>query len=771
MKKYILLLVVTVTLGAIPLFLQYGEYIMYTDMAKQEIPFIIETKRMLASGTPFWSWNTYYGDNFWAGYAFYTLTSPFAWLLCLLPYGWVMKGLFPVLLLKYVCAFLASWAYLRKMSVTRETALTGGLLYALSSYTICNSYYFHFFEPLIVFPLLLIAVERFLRHERYASTGLIVMSFLTAFVNYYFCVCSLLAALLYVGCRLCSRQVSIRPRRVALGVVLVLAGVAMDAVILLPVYYHLSGAPRSGHIDFGFWGVRAALSYGFERLRTLFMPQILEQPTALFKGAAGWESRAVCLPVLGMLPALLYCWRHRRDWLTVLIVILVALLLTPLNSLFSMGTNPTYTRWLYTLCLILTLATCRWMDEGRGITVRQVGWYSLWVVVLFAASVIRGRNAEAMKDILPHEQKSIIFSGYALVLCVGLLLLYCYARKQQNRRLPLYIAVAAAVQIGVFHTIRSDAYFERVGDRNVLHLVRDYLTDNHLPRHDGDMHYRTLFSSGYYENLPLQTNRAGLNSSHSIQNNAIRRLMNAVDSTNNLYRICAGENCNRRSFYALMSVRDIVAYDDAYPPFDKHGLSITPKERGDGYTLYSNKDYIPMGFTYDTYVEEALIDTLNARSPKPDIPLQLLSSIAAPKSEEHFFSQHLRHGRLLDTGPTAREAILDSLVKARRRHVAREFRGTTTGFSSSISLPKESVVFYSVPADKGFTASIDGKETPIHACNLGLSAVYVPKGTHRVEFRFVPRGLREGALISLVLLLTAVGICILERRKGAHPRI
>ena len=115
MRRTLLLIAVIVIVGALPVFWQYGTFMICTDYMRQQIPFIMETKRMLESGTPFWSWNTYVGDNFLAGYAFYSLTSPFVWLVALLPYRCIVHGLFLTLVLKYMCAFATSYAYIRKM--------------------------------------------------------------------------------------------------------------------------------------------------------------------------------------------------------------------------------------------------------------------------------------------------------------------------------------------------------------------------------------------------------------------------------------------------------------------------------------------------------------------------------------------------------------------------------------------------------------------------------------------------------------------------------
>lgn len=242
MKKFIFLIVTTVITGALPLFVQYGDYVLMDDFFSQEIPFIMETKRMLSSGVPFWSWNTFFGDNFIAGYSFYTLTSPFVWLNCLVPFDLMLKSLFLTLILKYICAFLSARLYLRKMEVSKENAALGGMMYAFSSYAISNSYYYHFFEPMIVFPLLLVAVERFLGRDRYGKTGLMLAAFLTVFVNYYFAVCSFVAAAMYVFCRvLFSGKLKEYVCRVPLGGLLIAMGILLDSFLLVPTAMHISG--------------------------------------------------------------------------------------------------------------------------------------------------------------------------------------------------------------------------------------------------------------------------------------------------------------------------------------------------------------------------------------------------------------------------------------------------------------------------------------------------------------------------------------------------
>ncbi|MDE6311794.1 MAG: YfhO family protein [Muribaculaceae bacterium] len=109
---------------------------------------------------------------------------------------------------------------------------------------------------------------------------------------------------------------------------------------------------------------------------------------------------------------------------------------------------------------------------------------------------------------------------------------------------------------------------------------------------------------------------------------------------------------------------------------------------------------------------------------------------------------------------------LDSLSNQRKNKTVSNFMGTSEGFTCNSDFSNPEVVFFSVVADPGFSAYIDGKPTKIYEVNLGLSAIIVPEGKHDIKFSYLPQGLKVGGFISLIslLILMLVGYYSGERQ-------
>ena len=97
----------------------------------------------------------------------------------------------------------------------------------------------------------------------------------------------------------------------------------------------------------------------------------------------------------------------------------------------------------------------------------------------------------------------------------------------------------------------------------------------------------------------------------------------------------------------------------------------------------------------------------------------------------------------------------------RRNSSCSEFSTSTNGFTARIKTDRKSLVFFSVPFDKGFTAYVNGVKTDIEKVDNGFMAVVVPEGESDIKFSYVTYGLETGIKISaaaflIILLYTLI---------------
>lgn len=758
MKKLQILIVIITFVGVLPSLLQYGTSLMVGDFSGQQIPFIMETKRMLSSGVPFWSWRHSIGDSFIPSYSFYTLTSPFVWINCLFPYKYLYFSITLTLLLKMMCLGAVGYLYFRKMSLGKDLSVVGSLMFTFSSFTISNLTYYHFVEPMIAFVVLLIAIERFLREERHAMTFLALSSFIVCFVNFYFAFGSLLFALMYTLFRISSAEISVSVRKVIKGVGSVLMGVMLSSIVLLPTVMYLSESPRIAvtHPSIMEFGLRA-----FERARTLFQPKIMESENPLLFFQT-WGSNAANVPVVGFLIAAVYIWR-KKGWLKWLTLTSLIIFLTPLNGIFTGFTDHAYSRWAYALTLMLILSSLKAIDCGM-----VLGKKTVWAYIALAVLVVLGNYGVSILAYhhvgTPIECSYLAIATNAIIivaLLFSLMLLEYYRRHQTLSCLLRCVIILSLVYMPMVFFVRSESFSRQVGKiqfcyEKIYLLDSDNFNSGEKFKHRTD--YVTMGNGNTYLNLPLLTSRPGLTSYSSVHNSVSTRLFMSVERKYNKRGLRVEVDTNAVSYDALMSVRDVVIYRDSlrteYVPRALGGK----KHSCEKYDEYTNRYYIPMGFCYDSYIDEAVIDSLLENDAPVDIPLQLLANLTVNKNDMPEVKKYLRQGKYTE------QLSIDSLHHVRSKHTCHYFEGDSKGFTAKIQMDRDNLVFFSVPADNGFTAKVDGNESQIYKVNLGLSAVVVPKGTHQVTFSYIPPGFPEGVCLSVVALLLLLVLFAYELR-------
>ena len=108
---------------------------------------------------------------------------------------------------------------------------------------------------------------------------------------------------------------------------------------------------------------------------------------------------------------------------------------------------------------------------------------------------------------------------------------------------------------------------------------------------------------------------------------------------------------------------------------------------------------------------------------------------------------------------------LRQLYDALSEEVLTITRYSSTDILGHVTAAQDGLLYTSIPYDESYTVYVDNVKTEFTSTGNGaFIAINIPAGTHTVEFRYVPRGFKTGAVISGICLLILAG-CIVFRLK------
>lgn len=85
-----------------------------------------------------------------------------------------------------------------------------------------------------------------------------------------------------------------------------------------------------------------------------------------------------------------------------------------------------------------------------------------------------------------------------------------------------------------------------------------------------------------------------------------------------------------------------------------------------------------------------------------------------------------------------------------------------------INVDNKNTLATSIPYDKGWSVYVDGKKIDYKKVNLGFIGFEIDKGEHIIEFKFFPRGLKIGLIISILSLIIFIASFFIKKIKLVH---
>lgn len=789
-EKYLLTfllgLVVSAAFFLPAMIMSEGYFTFYGDFNVQQIPFYQECHQAIRDGNIFWNWNTDLGANFIGSYSFYLLGSPFFWLTLPFPNSFLPYLMGPLLMLKFACASLTAYCYIRRFTRTPNAAMLGGLLYAFSGFSVYNIFFNHFHEAIIVFPLLLLSIELLLTENHRFLFAFMV--FVCAVTNYFFFFGMVIFAVIYFFVRLLSGNIRVTPSRFGVFVFEAVLGLALSAIILVPSLYSVFGNYRVNQHLLG-W---SAIMYGKEQiyanvLQCFFFPPDIPARPVFFPGAeVKWSSLGGWLPLFSMV-GVFTLFRHRRgSWMKRIIGICIFMSMVPiLNSAFYAFNTSYYARWFYMPILIMCLATATLAEN----TETDWSYGYKWVLgITVAVSLVIGffpqenksgelvfglftNAAGSEEDRIFYMARFWLASAIALVGLIILGMLLRFAKSHQKIFINSSIAFVCVLSIIYGNVFISQG---RSHSYEIKNVMIDQLIEGEVDLQD-DSEFRVDVYSGV-DNTSMYLGLPGINAFHSVVPSSIYEFYDFVGIKRS---VASRPDVSDEALRPLLSVKYLLNRKDG-TPFVESSTNNTRmagwsyyKSDG-GYYIYENENYIPYGFSYDYYMTYDLCESFDESSRTKLMLKAILLSDEQIEKYGHLMKDiittndgpFIGYG-MLDISLTTTDMEIDSAARAETS--AFYFESDNRGFTAKVEREKENLVFFSVPYDEGWTATVNGKPVEIEKVNAGFMAVKVDAGESLIRFDYMTPGLKLGILVSTVsaAIFLIYILVIIFRRNNA----
>lgn len=705
------------------------------------------------------SWATDLGSGVMNAYSFYLYGSPFFWLSVLLPQSWLPYMMVPLLVLKFGVAGGGAFLYLRRYAKNENYAVLGACLYALSGFAVYNVFFNHFVDVVALFPYLLWALDEAIYENRHGLFAFWVA--VNLLNNYFFFVGQVIFLCIYFVCKLTAKDFRLTGRKFGHLLWESVLGVAMGCLLLFPAVLSLLQNPRTIDLSSG-WGflTYAKVQQYLAILLSWILPPDSPYLTSVWsEGVIKWTSMTAYLPLCSLAGAMAY-WRSRKadSKKRIVAVCAVCALVPVLNSAFYALNSSYYARWYYMPSLILAAMTVNALEDpdvDLDAPARGIGWIMLATLVFAVVPVRDDTTGTWSFGVLKNPEQFFVVLGFGL-LGLALYRYLCGIWRQNSRfaqRMTAAVLVFACVfsmvhiGIGKFGQWHTDSDLVEQ-DTNALQLKND------LP--EGDYRIDTY---KIHDNIGMWLDKSCL---QYFGSTAAPSILSFYPGLGVKRDVRSEPEIANYALRGLLSVEYLITTPEKRESFeDEADAGWTYLADVDGYTLYHNDNYVPMGFTYDYYVTKATYEA-SVKTLRSNLLLRALVLTDEDVAQYGEYLTELSEDMLNDLH-------YDSYTQDcadRRAHSCSVFQMNNAGFHAEITLEKQNLVFFSVPYDDGFTAYVNGEKTDILRVDEGLMAVLCPAGASSIDFVYQAAGLSASRVVTAVAIpVWVVYVAYFVRRK------
>lgn len=109
--------------------------------------------------------------------------------------------------------------------------------------------------------------------------------------------------------------------------------------------------------------------------------------------------------------------------------------------------------------------------------------------------------------------------------------------------------------------------------------------------------------------------------------------------------------------------------------------------------------------------------------------------------------------------------IMDEMMETLKPYTFRTESQTNTQITGNITLPEDGIINFSIPYEPGWHAFLDGKEVETKALGEAYLYIEAAKGDHTVTLKFMPTCLKTGIYVTVFAWIIFFLICLLSTKR------
>lgn len=699
-----------------------GIYSLTADYNQQQIPFNMNINQSLKEGSILWTWYNELGSNFIGTYSFYNLFSPFNILGYLFPAKWFpyLGGI--LLILKYAVAGLTSYLFLKRYVKNKNYAVIGSLLYAFSGFQLTNILFFHFHDVVALFPLLLYSLDKLMYEDENRIFAFVVA--LLAFTNWFFFIGEVIFLIIYFVVKIIAKEYKFSTRKFKIILFEGIIGILISSLVLLPTFLFIISNPRIGSS----WDLKNIFRYpnfGYylELFRSvLFVPQTMANRA--FITDCNYYSVELYLPLVGFIFVIAYVIKNYKSWDSILLIVSAIFMAIPiLNSIFFLFNTTYYARWFFMPILIMVLVSIKYLDS-KDIIGKRAFVINLILYVVFVLGIFIYINRSSGTNIIFDKN---YFYSMVLVTLFNFISTFFISRISNKKRI-------VCLTIGIFISVTLwGNYMTYIYRGKNIKADLDYMNYLDVNKYiDIDSNSRTNSSKSCPSNLGVIGRFNNIKSFNSNISGSTFEFYNSLSIKREVSTLIDVNDKDLNNFLGIKNIivcgNDIVdnsytLVSDSYP-----------------YRLYYNSTAKEIGFVTNGFMLKDEFSKLDYKNKVRTLNEKIILTSNQARKYKDLFNEEVNI-------------------------TINDVNFSKNSFSAIIDSNREALVSFTIPYDKGFRATVNGKDTLIENVNNGFIAIKVSSGENNINFSYTPPGLKIGLYFSLMGIIIYIVYIVVSFKK------